>query len=52
MTKCQSRLLGIDMVEWMVSWTAKHEGDITAIELLHERRFSGLGSTWNILFGD
>ena len=52
MTKCQSRLLGIDMVEWMVSWTAKHEGDIAAIELLHERRFSGLGSTWNILFGD
>ena len=48
---CQSRLIGPDMVEWIVTWSADQSGSIETIELLHERRFSGLGSTWNVVFG-
>ena len=51
-TQCEKRLLGNDMVEWLVSWRSSGDGDIAAIELLHERRMSGLGSTWNVLFGN
>ena len=50
-TQCSSRLLSEDMVEWMVSWQSGSDGKIAAIELLHERRMSGLGATWNVLFG-
>lgn len=51
MTQCSTRLLGEDMVEWLVSWRPTGKGNAIAIELLHERRMSGLGSTWNVLFG-
>jgi len=51
-TKCEKRLLAPDMVEWMVSWKPSLDGRIAAVELLHERRFSGLGSTWNVLFAE
>ena len=51
MTQCSTRLLGEDMVEWLVSWRSTADGKVLAIELLHERRMSGLGSTWNVLFG-
>lgn len=51
-TECRERLLGSDLTEWMVAWTSTTEGGIRAIELLHERRFSGLGGTWNVVFGD
>ena len=51
-TECSSRLLGEDYVEWMVSWRSTRAGQIEAIELLHERRMSGLGSTWNIVFAN
>lgn len=50
-TQCSSRLLGEDMVEWLVSWRSSDDGKVLSIELLHERRMSGLGSTWNVLFG-
>ena len=50
-TECDSRFLGPDSIEWMVTWVANDKNDITAVELLHERRFSGLGSTVNVLFG-
>lgn len=49
-TTCDARFLAPDMIEWMVSWTAADGGEISAIELLHERRFSGLENTWNVLF--
>lgn len=49
--QCSSRLLGEDMIEWLVSWQSSADGQVLAIELLHERRMSGLGSTWNVLFG-
>jgi hypothetical protein len=51
MTQCDKHMLGDDMIEWMVSWRSTDDGEIVAIELLHERRMSGLGSTWNIVFG-
>lgn len=49
-TQCESRLLGSDAVEWMVSWRADADGNLSAVELLHERSFSGLGKTVNVLF--
>lgn len=51
MTQCSSRLLGEDMIEWLVSWRSTNDGKVLSIELLHERQMSGLGSTWNVLFG-
>lgn len=51
MTQCSSRLLGDDMVEWLVSWRSGGDGEVLTIELLHDRRIGGLGSTWNVLFG-
>lgn len=51
-TQCQSRMLGPDMVEWMVSWASNEDGSMTAVELLHERSFSGLGRTLNVVFGE
>ncbi|MEK7680269.1 MAG: hypothetical protein AAB356_08760 [Deltaproteobacteria bacterium] len=52
LTQCETRLLGQDMIEWMVSWRSARDGKIDAIELLHERRLYGLGSTWNVVFGN
>ncbi len=51
LTQCSTRLLGEDMIEWLVSWRSTGDGKVLAIELLHERRMSGLGSTWNVLYG-
>lgn len=51
LTQCPVRFLGDDMIEWMVNWRSDDDGKPLAIELLHERRMSGLGSTWNVLFG-
>lgn len=52
LTQCQARMLGPDMVEWMVSWASSEDGRMTAVELLHERSFSGLGRTLNVVFGE
>jgi hypothetical protein len=49
---CPVHLIGPDLVEWIVTWTAAEDGGIAALELLHERRFSGLGTTWNVVFGN
>lgn len=49
---CPRRLVANDLVEWTVKWSAASDGRSQAIELLHERRFSGIGSTWNVLFGE
>lgn len=51
-TTCDRRLLTKEMVEWMVTWHSDDGGNIQAIELLHERRMSGLNSTWNVIFGN
>ncbi len=51
-TRCKVRMLGPDMVEWAVSWASNDNGTLTAVELLHERSFSGLGKTLNVLFGE
>ena len=40
------------MLEWMVSWTSDENGRPTAVELVHERNFSGLGKTLNVVFGE
>jgi hypothetical protein len=50
-TICKLRLLGTDSIEWMVTWIGDDIGSIRAVELLHERRFSGMGSTINVVFG-
>jgi hypothetical protein len=50
-TQCDVRLLGPDLIEWMVSWASKDNGEVAAVELLHERRFSGVGNTVNVVFG-
>lgn len=47
--RCQTRLIGPDLIEWMVGYSKK-DGDISHIELLHDRNFSGLQSTYNIIF--
>lgn len=52
LTKCQNRMLGPDFIEWMVSWVSDGDGSLVALELLHERRFSGLGATLNVIFGE
>jgi hypothetical protein len=52
LTHCKVRMLGPDMVEWAVSWASNDDGTPAAVELLHERSFSGLGKTVNVLFGD
>jgi hypothetical protein len=49
-TQCAQRLLSPDMLEWMVSWASSDDGKLLAVELLHERRFSGVGSTLNVIF--
>ncbi|WP_338318022.1 DUF4350 domain-containing protein [Bradyrhizobium ottawaense] len=49
-TQCAERILSPDMLEWMVSWASSDDGKLIAIELLHERRFSGVGSTLNVIF--
>ena len=50
-TTCKKRLLAPDTIEWMVTWASDDSGRIVAAELLHERRFSGVGSTINVVFG-
>ena len=50
-TTCNKRLLGPSAIEWMVTWVADGKGQIKTAELLHERRFSGMGSTVNVVFG-
>lgn len=50
--ECPSHLLGSDMVEWSMKWSAAPDGAPTLIELLHERRHSSIGSTWNVVFGN
>jgi len=52
LTQCSNRLLGEDMIEWRVSWRSSDGTTVKAIELLHERRMSGLGATWNVIFGN
>lgn len=49
-TTCNQRLLGQDAIEWMVTWVADDTDQVMAIELLHERRFSGMGSAINVVF--
>ena len=48
---CSDRLLANDMIEWIVTWKGSSNTNIDAIELIHERGMSGLGSTWNVVFG-
>ena len=51
-TECKQRMVGPEMMEWMVSWISHDDGRVRAIELLHERRFSSVGNTINVVFGE
>jgi hypothetical protein len=44
-------MIGSDNLEWLVSWLAGDGDEVAAIELLHEKAFSGLGRTTNVIFG-
>ena len=46
---CVKHFIGHDLIEWAVTYS-KANGKLTAIELVHDRRFSGLNSNYNIVF--
>lgn len=46
---CVKHFIGHDLIEWAVTYS-KTNGKLTAIELVHDRRFSGLNSNYNIVF--
>jgi hypothetical protein len=50
-TVCSHRLLSLDGTEWLVT-RRDIDGRLRGIELLHERRWSGLGANINIVFAD
>ena len=48
---CPVRLVSSDGVEWLVSRRDRN-GALEAVELLHERRWSGVGANLNVVFAD
>ena len=46
---CTKHFIGHDLIEWAITYS-KINGKLTAIELVHDRRFSGLNSNYNIVF--
>jgi hypothetical protein len=48
-TVCVEPFVSPDLVEWRIR-VSRSEQSIGQIELLHERSFSGLGATYNIVF--
>jgi hypothetical protein len=50
-TVCSHRLLSLDGTEWLITRN-DIDGKLRGIELLHERRWSGLGANVNIVFAD
>lgn len=47
---CEEHFFAHDLTEWVVRYQADVNGVPNAVELLHERRFSGLRSTYNVIF--
>lgn len=51
--KCKNRFLSSDLLEWIVYVKKSKDTDkINLIELIHERTFTGTGSSWNVLFSE
>ena len=50
-TRCDNHFLGPDLTEWIVVWSTDSKNKPETLELAHERRFSGTGSSWNVVFG-
>ncbi len=51
--KCENRFLSPDLLEWIVYVKKSKETDkVNLIELIHEKTFSGTGSSWNVLFSE
>ncbi len=46
---CKKHFISHDLIEWAITFS-KTNGRLTAIELVHDRRFSGLNSNYNIVF--
>ena len=46
---CTDRMLSADGLEWIVTRVDGPRG-ISKVELLHDRRFSSVGATWNVIF--
>jgi hypothetical protein len=46
---CKKHFISHDLIEWAVTFT-KSENSLTALELVHDRRFSGLKANYNIVF--
>ena len=45
---CNKRFISEDLTEWEIAWK-KSADNSSVLELIHEKRFSGMDSTWNIL---
>ncbi len=46
---CTKNFIAHDLIEWAVTFS-KANGNFIAIELVHDRRFSGLSANYNIVF--
>jgi hypothetical protein len=46
---CTKNFIAHDLIEWAVTFS-KANGKFIAIELVHDRRYSGLGANYNIVF--
>ncbi len=46
---CKKHFISHDLIEWAITYS-KTNGVLTAIELVHDRRFSGLSANYNIVF--
>ncbi len=46
---CTKQFISHDLIEWAVTYSKINE-KLTAIELVHDRRFSGLNANYNIVF--
>lgn len=49
--ECADRLISPDGIEWLVSYK-KQKNYLKSIELLHEKRWSGVGANINVIFSD
>ncbi len=46
---CDETLIASDLTEWVVGYR-RDRGGISSIELMHDRRFSGIDASYNVIF--
>jgi len=51
----ENKIFSNDISEWRITWRTEQQADlipsIELIELIHNRRYSGMSNTWNVIFG-